>query len=88
MQGSVLEEECRLRGKKAGRATHLGAVAGAVDREGMREVGRSRFQRLARVGHDQLAQLARVAERDRAQPVLDALRLNRWRHLVALSLSS
>jgi len=54
---------------------HLGAVTGAVDGDGALQAGRGRPQRLARVRDDQLAQLARVAERDGAQAVLHALGL-------------
>ena len=54
---------------------HLGAVACAVHGDGLGEVRCRSFQRLPRVGSHQLAQLARLAESNGAQIVLDALSL-------------
>ena len=72
---------------------HRRAVAGAVHSDLLGEVGGRHAQGLPGVGGDQLAQLARLAEGDGAQAVLDALCLHQqwlvrvgWSLLCAYSL--
>ena len=58
------------------REAYLGAVACSVDRDGLGKVGGGALQSLPGVGSDQLAQFARLAEGQRAQAMLNALRLH------------
>ena len=58
------------------RGAHLGAVACSVHRNGLGQVGGGVLQGLPGVSSHQLTQLACLAEGQRAQPMLNALRLH------------